>query len=269
MSSKINNCLLRLIMFCVVGIYSAPVWTGNNQVDAAPADSEQAVIEQDHNLLTETEALVKDIEAKSKEAREKFVIVKKSTGEKRSLAGTQVLDIENEIRKLLDTLIANIKTLENQDFDVSSYFKAAKKLTAKQSKSIIEEIKYVKVRMESIKGKRDKTEAGEMFLLETKVTQGRSITDQLLKALLENTERMKLVDLDATKDLDYLKKELQDLVIITSTRLEIYTNKINDLKRGIENAGEEQSFDLAGELNALEERKAGLVSSLRSTIKLM
>ena len=51
-------------MFAVVGIYSAPAWTGNNQVDAAPAGSEQAVIEQDHNLLTETEALVKDIEAK-------------------------------------------------------------------------------------------------------------------------------------------------------------------------------------------------------------
>ena len=256
-------------MFCVVGIYSAPVWTGNNQVDAAPADSEQAVIEQDHNLLTETEALVKDIEAKSKEAREKFVIVKKSTGEKRSLAGTQVLDIENEIRKLLDTLIANIKTLESQGFDISSYLKAAKKLAGEQSKSVIDEIKYIKVRMESLKDERDKTEAGETFLLEQKLNHGRSIIDQLLKALLENTERMKLVDLDAGKELDYLKKELPDLAINTSTRIKISTDKINNLKRGIEKSGEKQNLDLVGELNSLEERKAGLVASLRSTIKLM
>ncbi|MCK5432810.1 MAG: mechanosensitive ion channel, partial [Gammaproteobacteria bacterium] len=84
-----------------------------------------------------------------------------------------------------------------------------------------------------------------------------------------NTERMKLVDLDAGKELDYLKKELQDIATNTSTRIEITTDKIKNLKRGIEKAGEKQSLDLVGELNSLEERKAGLVASLRSTIKLM
>jgi small conductance mechanosensitive channel len=80
---------------------------------------------------------------------------------------------------------------------------------------------------------------------------------------------MKLVELDANKELDYLKKELQDLATTTSTRIKITVEKINNFKRGIEKAGEKQSLDLVGELNALEERKAGLVASLRSTIKLM
>ncbi len=269
MASKINNCLLKLIIFCVVGIYSAPAWTETNQVETAPTDSEQAITEQDNELLAETETLVEDLKAKSKEAREKFAIVNKSSGEKRTLAGTQVLDIEKEIRKLLDTLIANIKTLESQGFDISSHLKAAKKLTGEQSKSVIEEIKYIKVRMGSLRDERDKTEAGETFLLKQKLNHGRSIIDQLLMALLENTERMKLVDLDAGKELDYLKKELQDIAINTSTRIKIDTDKIKNLKRGIENAGEKQSLDLVGELNSLEERKAGLIASLRSTIKLM
>ena len=120
-----------------------------------------------------------------------------------------------------------------------------------------------------MKDERDKTKAGETFLLEQKLNHGRSIIDQLLKAFLENTERMKLVDLDAGKELDYLKKELQDIAINTSTRIKINTDKINNLKRGIEKSGEKQSLDLVGELNSLEERKAGLVASLRSTIKLM
>jgi len=266
--------IMKLIMFCVVGIYSAPAWTGNNQIETAAADSEQVISEQENNeqdqeLLAETVALVEDLEAKSKEAREKFAIVKNSSGEKRSLAGTQVLDIENDIRKLLDTLIAYIETLESQGFDISSHLQAAKNLTAEQSKSIIEEIKYIKLRIKQVEDERDKTEAGEMFLLEQKLNHAQSIIDQLLKALLANTERMKLVDLDASKELDYLKKELQDLATITSTRIKINTDKINNLKRGIEKAGEKQSLDLVGELNALEERKAGLVASLRSTIKLM
>ena len=123
--------------------------------------------------------------------------------------------------------------------------------------------------MDSLKGERDKTEAGEMFLLQQKINHGQSIIDQLLKALLENTERMKLVGLDAGKELDYLKKELPVLATNTSTLIKVTTDKTEDLKRGIEVAGEEQSLDLVGELNALEERKAGLVASLRSTIKLM
>jgi len=279
MSLKINNFLFKLIIFCVVGIYSAPAWTGDDQVETAPADSEQvipdqaiedqAITEQDTELLAATEALVEDLKAKTKEAREKFAIVKKATGEKRSLAGTQVLDIEEEIRKSLDTLIENINTLESQGFDISSYLKSAKIITAEQSGSIIAEIKYIKKRIEKIETERDKTEIGEAFLTEQQINHAQSITDQLLKALLENTERMKLVDLDTSKVLDYLKKELQDLATNTSTRIKINTDKINTLKRGIEKAGEEQSLDLVGELNALEERKAGLVASLRSTIKLM
>ncbi|RKZ68370.1 MAG: hypothetical protein DRQ48_08800 [Gammaproteobacteria bacterium] len=284
MLSKKNNYLFKLIMFCVVGIYSAPAWTETAQVATATADSEQVspeqenneqenpeqeIIEQDQELLAETEALVEDLEAKSKEAKEKFAIFKKVSGEKRSLAGTQVLDIEKEIRKSLDTLIENIKTLGSQEFDTSSHLQAAKKYTAEQSKSIIGEIKYIKLRMDSLKGEREKTEAGEMFLLQQKINHGQSIIDQLLKALLENTERMKLVDLDAGKVLDYLKKELQGIATNTSTLIKVSTDKINTLKRGIEKAGEKQSLDLVGELNALEERKAGLVASLRSTIKLM
>jgi len=269
MSSKKNNYLLKLIMFCVVGIYSAPAWTEANQVETAPADSEQASIEQDEELLAETEALIEDLEAKAREARDKFAIVKKSSGEKRSLAGTQVLDIEKEIRKLLDTLIENIKTLESQGYDILSHLQAAKKLTAEQSRSILEEIKYIKIRIGSVEDERDKTEAGEMFLLEQKLNHAQSIIDQLLKALLANTERMKLVDLDASKELDYLKKELQDLATNTSTRIKVNADKIKNLKRRIEKAGEKQSLELVGELNSLEERKAGLVASLRSTIKLM
>jgi len=271
--------IMKLILFCVVGIYSVPAWTGNNQVETAPADSEQVTPEQaiedqenneqDHELLAETVALVEDLEAKSKGAREKFAIVKKTTGEKRSLAGTQILDIEKEIRRSLDTLIENIKTLESQGVDISSYLKTAKKLAAEQSRSVIDEIKYLKLRIESVGNERDKTEAGEMFLLEQKLNLAQSLIDQLLKALLENTERMKFVGLDANKELDYLKKELQDIATTTSTRIKISTDKINNLKRGIEKAGEKQSLDLAGQLNALEERKAGLAASLRSTIKLM
>jgi small conductance mechanosensitive channel len=283
MLSKKNNYLfktiMKLILFCVVGIYSAPAWTETDQVETVPADSaqvvpeqendEQEIIEQDQELLAETEALIEDLKAKSKDAREKFAIVKKATGEKRSLAGTQVLDIEKEIRKSLDTLIENIKTLESQDVDTSNHLKAAKKYTAEQSKSIIDEIKYIKLRISSVEDEKDKTEPGEMFLHEQRINQAQSITDQLFKALLENTERMKLVDLDASKNLDYLKKELQDLATDTSTRVKISTDKIKNLKRGIEKAGEKQSLDLVGELNALEERKAGLTASLRSTIKLM
>lgn len=279
MSSKLNNYLLKLILLCVVWIYSAPAWTETSQVETATADSEQvipeqvikdqAINEQDQELLAETETLVEDLKTKSREAREKFAIVKNSTGEKRSLAGTQVLDIENEIRKSLDTLIENIKTLEGQGVDIASYLQAAKKLTGEQSGSIIAEIKYIKLRMESVGDERDKTEAGEMFLLEQKLNHAQSIIDQLLKALLENTERMKLMGLDASKDLDYLKKELQEIAPNTSTRIKISTDQINNLKRGIKKAGEKQGLDLVGELNALEERKAGLVASLRSTIKLM
>jgi len=269
MSSKKNNYLFRLILICVVGIYSAPAWTGNNQVEAAPAESEQAINEQDKELLAETEALIEDLEAKSKDAREKFITVKNSSGEKRSLAGTQILDIEKEIRKSLDTLIANIKTLESQDVDVSSHLKAAKKFTAEQSRSIIEEIEYIEIRLGSVEDEREKAETGEMFLLEQKINHAQSIIDQLLKALLEHTERMKLVDLDATKELDYLKKELQDLATNTSTRIKIYTDRIKNLKRGIEKTGEKQNTDLVGRLNAFEEREAGLIASLRSTIKLM
>jgi small conductance mechanosensitive channel len=279
MSFNKRNYFLTLTIIAVLGVYSAPAWTETDQVETALADSEQVVpeqenneqeiIEQDQELLAETEALVEDLKAKSKDAREKFSIVKKATGEKRSLAGTQVLDFEKEIRKSLDTLIENINTLESQGVDIASHLKAAKKYTAEQSRSIIAEIKYIKLRIEQVQGERDKKEKGEMFLLEQQLNHAQSITDQLLKALLENTERMKLVELDANKELDYLKKELQDLATTTSTRIKITVEKINNFKRGIENTGEKQNLDLVGELNALEERKAGLVASLRSSIKLM
>lgn len=72
MPSKINNFLLKLIMFCVVGIYSAPAWADNNQVETAPADSEQASIEQNHELRTEAKELGEGLAAKAKDARENF-----------------------------------------------------------------------------------------------------------------------------------------------------------------------------------------------------
>ncbi len=66
------------------GDFSAPAWAGNNQVETAPADSEQASIEQDHELLIETKEFGEDLEAKATDAREKFAIVNKSSGEKRT-----------------------------------------------------------------------------------------------------------------------------------------------------------------------------------------
>jgi len=239
-------------------------------VEKTHANSEQElIVEQDNNLLTETDALVEGIQLKTKEAKEKYVLFKKSTGEKRSLVGIQVLDIETDLRKSLDILISNINTLNSQGVNTDKFISVAKKITKDQSDSIITEIELISKLMGDLEKERDKAEIDKMFLLEQKINQGRSNIDQLLKALFENTERMKLIGLDANKELDYLKNELQDFAKNSSTRIKFNADKITDLKRGIEKAGEKQNLDLVGKLNALEEREAGLIASLRHTINLM
>jgi len=229
MLSKINNCLLKLIMFCLVGIYSAPTWTETNQVETASVESEQAIIEQDNELLTETEALVEDLEAKSKEAQEKLVLFRKSTGEERSMLGTQVLDFEVEVRKSLDKLISNIDTINEQGVDTDKYLSVAKAITKKQSDSIIKEIKLISSLLDDLEQAREETEPADLFLLEQRISQGQSIIDQLLKALLENTERMKLVGLDASKYLENLKNELKKYATNLSTLVKLTTEKITRL----------------------------------------
>ena len=120
-----------------------------------------------------------------------------------------------------------------------------------------------------MENEREEAKPEELFLLEQDVNQGQNIVDKLLKDLFENTKRKKLVGLDASKDLKYLKKELKNLATNSSTLIKLNDNNITQLKEGIKNAGESQSQDLQLELSAKEERETGLVASLRSAINLM
>jgi len=268
-----NYFIIRLVVCTaiIITLMASPV-----RADAAvpvkktPANSEQeSIVEQDNNLFTETEALVEDLEAKSLEAKEKFALFRKSAGEERSMLGVQVLDIEAKIRKSLDKLISNINALDEKGIDTVQFFSIAKDKTKEQSDFIISEIKLINKLIDDVAKKREETKPADLFLLEQDINQGQSIVDKLIKALFENTKRMKLVGLDASKDLKYLKKELQELAKNLSTLIKLNDEKITQLKEGIEKAGESQSQDLQSELDALEEREAGLIASLRSTINLM
>ena len=261
-----SKLALIIVMLFSVGVIEAE--TNADNTDAADEQSNPEV-EQEVNLLSETEALVEDIQVKSIEARKNFTLFKKSVGETRSMVGIQVLEIEAEIRKSLDELITNINSLNGQGIDTDIFISVAKAKTKEQSASIINEVKLIYRLMDELKKNREETENSDLFLLEQKINHGQSINDQLLKALYENTVRMELLELDASKNIDYLKKELERLAKNTSTRLKLNSDKITDLKKVIEKAGEEQSFDLLGEFNALEEKEAGLTNSLRSTIQLM
>jgi small conductance mechanosensitive channel len=267
---KAEHCLIKFAFIIAIlfsfDVVAAETNPANTEADNSDA---QTSIEQEDGLLLETEALVEDIQTKSKEAREKFTLFNKSTGQERSMIGIQLLDLGAKIRKSLDELILNIDALKEQNIDVEKLVTVAKEKIKEQSASIISKIKLVNNLIDKEEKKREKTEIAELFVLEQDINQGLSIIANLNKALFENLKRMKLMEMDASKDLKYLKKELQKLAKNTSTLIKLNDIDISQLKEGIKKAGENNSQEMESELNALEEREAGLVVSLRSAINLM
>jgi small conductance mechanosensitive channel len=267
-SSLPKSILIYIICFSPLLCLAAKD-TPNPEFETTVAqDSDQ--VEQDSDLLVKAKALIKDLDTKTKEQKKQFELLLVATGEEDiELAGIQVLDLGNDIRKLLDDLIAAIDKLTSDGLNTDEFMAVARALTKEQSESIIEEIDYVDDLMDDLRLKREKTEPASLFKFEQGFNQGRAITDKLYQALLENTERKKRISLYNKNDLKYLRKNLNQRAAVSSAQLKLSVNDVDNLKKALEAAGESQKKELGVQLTGYEERKTGLTKSLSDSVSMM
>lgn len=265
MSQDFKHCFFKIIL---IGWMSLLPMAGFAVSDDLPLEVE-ASVEQDKKRLDDVSMLVEKLEGHARDARKHFSILTNSRGEERSLAGIQVLEVESVIRKSLDDLIADIEGMSDIGHETEKFMTVARALTKEQSKSLIAEIRFVNKLMSEIRPLRDKVAPADLFEVEQRLNRGRKIIDQLFQALLENTKRKERIGLNANEDLNYLKRELLRRVERLSGRVRLTMRQISGLKRRLDKAGENQKLELAVELKAYEEKKAGTTSSLKSIVSMM
>ena len=98
MALKLTNSVLKIFF---IGLLIFSTMSEMAVAETASAETEKS-IELDQERIDDVNKLIGKLEGLAAEARQQFSILIKTKGEERSLAGVQVLEIEAQIRRLLD-----------------------------------------------------------------------------------------------------------------------------------------------------------------------
>ena len=259
-----NSSLRHLArLFLVVIMAWPPIGItagGKDQGDAATGK---------HKLVSAADALIETIvtsEARTKELKARF---ENPEREDRQISVLEVLAEEKKLRDALDGLLDNIKQQEQQGLDTGTLITQAKKLLAAQSASLKTEIKHLIEHMDEMRKGRDDLEPKALLILEIQLSKLSAIKDNLLTAYQENTQRMQVIGMDTDADLEHLDQRLLESAEKIKGRIQLTQENVDEVKRQLSSAMEDQKPELETQLAAYRERLEGNTTSLAAVTKLM
>ena len=233
------------------------------------ADSSAQAAAASDDLVVKADEMVAQLDEYSTEAREYLKEFHDSRGEDRRLAGSQVLEVESDLRKLLDKLLDNIDKQREDGLKVDKYVAAAKKHVQAQSSVLVMEVNLVNESMDKRRAGREKTPADGLLELEQLLSRNGAVGDRLMGALLTNTKRAQRLGLDPAAATKFLHKELERRATDTSARVRLVLEKIADFNDRLAKVSEGERSSIESQGSVLQERKVGTTASLQTTVTMM
>ena len=195
--------------------------------------------------------------------------LEQANDEERSVLRDQRRGKYAEIRDRLDELVRNIKTLESQGQATLEQREAAGVYTRQISSSLKSDISESLKLLASLDEKVKSASEADLPELRQQIATERQGVDEELAALLENTDRMDLLGLDSSADLQYLDNTLVQRAENLVARLQYLGKQREGLRKQAAGAGEEEKKRLQEKVAALDGRIASTAENLKLTIDLM
>ena len=256
--------MLLLCLFSMSSIADLHAAATTKAKTAAEAKAEKQL-----SLEEETDALVEKLKANREEVNTKRSEFKNTEGDERMIIGTQLLDLHEKTRDMLDELLDNINKLKEANIDANRFIATGKNFSTEQTTSLREELQHLRELITAHEKKREQAKANDLFELEQQISEAHDYLVKTIRAFVKHIQRLETFELDFDEQQDFIKTQLDELAKDSAAKLKLNASDLSNTRDGLSQSGKSQDPDLIAELSAYEEREASLTSMLRTFIGLM
>jgi len=222
--------------------------------------------------LTDSEVmqqLILDIEALELKIKTKFEDLRSLEGDEKSLLGVQILEHNKEISNEIDKAVNLLLKMRKQNVDVHNYVISLHRNLNKRNKQLKKIYQYVISDVDEYNKNAPEVELNKRFVFEQKINKSRAIISDIFLSFQNIIETKKILNIDNGHDV----RVFSDLLIAASTesssRLKLVSQQIKNKRIEISNSNKEGKKDLETGLNALNEKRNGILDALSLLITLM
>ncbi len=256
------------VIICGLFLFFPQSVLAEQQEDTA-STSEQKISEK---VLSDDEVmhqLILNIETLELNIKTKFEEMAPAKGDERSLLGVQLLGLDKEISNEIDAAVSLLERVREKSQDVSEYVTSLHRHLNKRNKQLNKIYEFVVLNLAELNKKSATIDITKRFVFEQKLNKGRSIISGILLSYQNVIEAKQLLNIDNGHDVRVFSDVLQEMATESSSRLKLVSQQIENKKNEISNSNEEGKKDLEIGLNALNEKRDGIIDGLSLLITLM
>ncbi len=262
---KLLKCFLVVSFF----FFITNVFAQQKEVSEPTQQQEeisQVVLSNDEmlqQLILKIESLELGIQTKFKDLR------MLQPGDEKSLLGVQILDLNKDVSGEISAAVALWVAIKEEGGDVEAYTRSLHRSLNKRNKQLKEIYKYVLSSLDQLNKNASSVELSKRFVYEQKVNKARGIISGILLSYQKIIETKKILGVDNSHDIRVFSDLLLDIATDSSSRLKLTSQQIENKKNEISNSNEQGKKDLETGLNALNEKRDGIIDALSLVVTLM
>ena len=259
---------LNLIVFCIVillGSFTLATADTKTTTTAPQSTATDAAGELEEKITLLTQALdqaVSEIKSINKN-------LDQANDEERAILRDQRRNKYAEIRDTHEELVQSIKILDSQGKSTQKKRGIAEDYAKQISTSLKSDVNESLKLIASLEEKVKIASEANAPELRQQISNERNAVDEGLDALLENTDRMKLLGIDNSADLKYLDNILAQRAENLVATLQYLGKQRDGLRDQLAGAGDEEKKLLKEKVSALDSRITSTADNLKVTIELM
>jgi len=226
-------------------------------VEKAPTNDE--VFKQ---LILEVEALESSIKIKLEE-------LQTLQGEARALLGVRILDLNKSSAIKMKSAASLLQEMKQQGAESKTYTKTLHKHLNRRNKQLYKMYAFMGKQIDKYAKEASSIEIVKRFVYEQKFNKARLIISDILFALQQVIEIKAMLSIDNEHDVRVFSDMLLDISVDMSSRVKLVSTQIKNKKNEISSSRAENKKNLNLELNALNEKRKGIIDGLSLLITLM
>ncbi len=220
-------------------------------------------------LVAEGDALIERVDGLKKKISKWQQIFQHASGEDRAVAATQITRQETELRHTLDALIKHFAQRRSEGLASEALQNSLAHLVEEESQRVQEQIKRAQAAVAELRTGREALAPSELLAREQLLTEANKELNQLLKALLSNSERQVTLQLNAEAPLAALDSLLTERADMLAGRVEFVQQQLTQLAKRLAKAAKGDQEALETQRRAFLEKKRNATSSLAAVLALM
>lgn len=262
------NLLLSFALFIFIQTYSV---VSKSETEPALVAGSLDVSETKPilSLVDVFNEILNKIKETESQVNEKFKTLYKLSSEERALVAVQILDLEQQLSDKVDSAVSLILDMKDDNLDTAKQVILIQIHLNRRNKQLVKSYKYIQKLIRKEQSGFSKLKIDELFSYEQKINKSRKILENFLLYYQGNVEHKRLLGLDFTQDIAVYSELLLSASQELSSRLKLVTEQIKSKKIAIGQTVDEGASDFKTELNSLNEKKNGIISSLSVVITLM